>query len=219
MDLTEIIQSIGSLSYWGVAFIGLIANAFPLAPEEVILLAVGYLTGTGAFNIWIVTPIMIAGMFISDMVLFSISRRGGKLISRLKNKLKGKEKLQDDNWVRSHIKKIIFISRFIVYFRWIGPVLAGGVKTKWSTFLFYDFIALCVYVPTVLFTGNYFHNYLSEIVQGVANFKDYFLFIVGAVALFFFLKVLKKNFLKNISQAVSNYAPTIIPGLSKKRKK
>ncbi|NCS99451.1 DedA family protein [Candidatus Parcubacteria bacterium] len=216
MEVNEVIQSIGGLSYWGVAFIGLIANAFPLAPEEIILLAVGYLTGTGAFNIWIVIPIMIAGMFTSDIILFYLSRRGGKLITRLKSKIKGNKRLQDDNWVKNHVKKIIFISRFIVYFRWIGPVLSGGVKTKWETFLFYDFIALCVYVPTVLFTGNYFHNYLSAIVKGVGVFKDYFLLAVGLIVLIIFIRFLSKRFLKDITKTVTDYVPTIIPGLSKK---
>jgi membrane-associated protein len=217
MDLTEIIQSIGSLSYWGIAVIGLIANAFPLAPEEVILLVIGYLTGSGAFNIWIVAPIMIAGMFTSDMILFALSRKGGKFVTRLKNKVKGNKRLQDDNWIRIHVKKIIFISRFILYFRWIGPVLSGGVKTPWKIFLFYDFIALCVYVPTVLFAGNYFQNHLSAIVQGVGVFKNYFLFILGLILFIVFLRYINKGFLGKITKAVTDYVPTIIPGLSKKK--
>lgn len=216
MEVQEIIQSIGSYSYWGIAFIGLIANAFPLAPEEAILLVIGYLTGTGVFNIWLVAPIMIAGMFTSDIILFTLSRRGAKFVERLKKKVPTNKKLQDQNWIKAHVRKIIFISRFVIIFRFIGPVLSGGVKTKWSTFLFYDFLALCIYVPTVLFIGNYFQNYLSDIVQGVANFKDYFLFIVGILVLIVVLRTLSKRFLKDITKTVSDYVPTLIPGLSKK---
>ncbi len=215
MELNEIIQSLGSFSYWGIAFIGLIANSFPLAPEEIILLVIGYLTGTGAFNIFIVIPIMIAGMFTSDIILFSLSRRGGKFINKLKSKIKS-ENFQNEDWIKKHVKKIIFISRFVIYFRFLGPVLSGGVRTKWSTFLFYDFIALCVYVPTVLFVGNYFHNYISEIAQGVANFKDYFLLILGVIVVVLFLRFLSKSFFKNLTKAVTDYVPTIIPGLYKK---
>lgn len=216
MDLTATIQSIGSLSYWGIAIIGLIANAFPLAPEEVILLVLGYLTGTGAFKIWLVAPIMIAGMFTSDIVLFTLSRRGAKFVERLKKKVHKNKKFQDENWIKAHVKKIIFISRFVIIFRFMGPVLSGSVKTRWSTFLFYDFIALCVYVPTVLFIGNYFQNYLSDIVQGVADFKDYFLLAVGLIVVVIFFKTLSWDFLRKTTKRVGAYVPTIIPGLSKK---
>jgi membrane-associated protein len=216
MELNELIQSIGSYSYWGIAFLGLIANAFPLAPEEVILLVVGYLTGTGALNIWLVGALMIGGMFISDIVLFTLSRRGAKFVERLKKKVHTNRKFQDENWVKTHVKKIIFISRFVIIFRFIGPVLSGSVKTRWSTFLFYDFIALCIYVPTVLFIGNYFHNHLSAIVAGVAEFRNYFLFAVGLLISFVFFKLISWDFLRKITKKVGDYAPTIIPGLSKK---
>jgi membrane protein DedA with SNARE-associated domain len=216
MEEAELIHSIGTYSYWGIAFLGLIANAFPLAPEEVIILAVGYLTGTGIFNIWLVAPIMIAGMFISDIVLFTLSRRGAKFVDKLKKKVHTNRKFRDQNWVKKHVKKIIFISRFVVIFRFIGPVLSGSVKTKWSTFLFYDLIALCLYVPTVLFIGNYFHNHLSAIVAGVAEFRNWFLLAVGLVASVIFFKLISWDFLRKITKKVGDYAPTIIPGLSKK---
>ena len=219
MELTEIIQSIGGLSYWGIAIIGLVANAFPLAPEEVILLVIGYLTGTGAFNIWLVAPIMIAGMFTSDIILFTLSRRGAKVVERLKKKVPTNKRFQDQNWIKRHVRKIIFISRFVIIFRFIGPVLSGGVKTKWSTFLVYDFLALCVYVPTVLFTGNYFQNYLSDIIQGVANLKDYFLLAIGVIVVGLFIRFLSRTFLNDITKTVTDYVPTIIPGLTKKDKK
>ncbi|MFT5360233.1 MAG: membrane protein DedA with SNARE-associated domain [Candidatus Paceibacteria bacterium] len=218
MDLSEIIKSIGSLSYWGIAVIGLVANAFPLAPEEITLLVIGYLTGTGAFNIWITAPIMIGGMFVSDIILFTLARRGNRLLKRFKEKISKHRHLRDDSWVKKHIKKIIFISRFVIYFRFMGPVLAGSVRAPWKTFLFYDFIALCVYVPTVLFAGNYFQNHLSAIAQGVADFKNYFLFIIGVILFIIFMKLLSKNFLQKITKVVTDYVPTIIPGLSKKDK-
>jgi len=216
MDLPEIIQSIGGFSYWGIALIGLIANAFPLAPEEIILLVIGYLTGTGAFNIWIVIPIMIAGMFISDIILFTLSRRGNKLLTLFQKKIQGNRLLQDEDWVRRHIKKIIFISRFVIHFRFIGPVLSGSIKTKWSTFLFYDFIALCIYVPTVLGTGNYFHEHLSAIVHGIAVFKDYFFLFLGVVVVYVISRSISKDFILQITKRVTDYVPTIIPGLFKK---
>jgi membrane protein DedA with SNARE-associated domain len=216
MELNELIQSIGSYSYWGIAFLGLIANAFPLAPEEAILLVVGYLTGTGLFNIWLVGGLMIGGMFISDIVLFTLSRRGANFVEKLKKKVHTNRKFQDENWVKRHVKKIIFISRFVIIFRFIGPVLSGSVKAKWSTFLFYDFIALCIYVPTVLFIGNYFHNHLSAIIAGVAEFRNYFLLAVGLLVCFVFFKLISWDFLRKITKQVGDYVPTIIPGLSKK---
>lgn len=214
-----VIQSIGELEYGGLFLLALAANMIVPVPEEVLLLISGYLTGVGVFGYFTVAIIFISGMFISDIVLFYFSRRGGKYIDKLKNKIRNKHLADDGDFVKRNIKKIIFISRFLVYIRFIGPVLAGSSKTKWTTFLFYDFIALLVYVPFVLFIGNYFHENISLIIDGVARFKNYALFALFLIGVYLLFKYINKSFVNKIRKSVGDYMPTIIPGLSLKNNK
>lgn len=214
-----VIKWVGGLEYSGVFLLALAANMIVPVPEEVVLLISGYLTGVGIFKYHIVVGLFIVGMFISDVVLFYLSRKGGKYIQKLKEKIKTKNLAQDSEFVVKNIKKIIFISRFLVYIRFIGPVLAGTTKTKWKTFLFYDFIALCVYVPFVLFIGNYFHENISLIINGVARFRNYALFILFIIAIYLLFKYINKSFIRKITTSVMDYVPTIIPGLSIKKEK
>lgn len=209
-----IIESIGALTYGGLFLLALMSNMIIPIPEEIMLLISGYLTGVGTFNYFLTAGIFILGMFISDIVLFYLSRRGNKYILKLQEKIKSKNILKSEDYIKQNIKKIIFFSRFLVYIRFIGPVLSGSVKTRWSTFLFYDFIALLIYVPLVLFIGNYFHKNISAVIQGVSSGKNIILIILGLVILFFLAKMINKKFIKNLS----SYIPTIIPGLSRENK-
>jgi membrane protein DedA with SNARE-associated domain len=211
-----IINSIGGLQYGGLFVLALMANMIIPVPEEVILLVSGYLVGTGHFNYLTTALIFLSGMYMSDIGLFYLSRKGNKFVEKLKSKIKNKNFLQDEDFVKRHIKKIIFGSRFLVYIRFIGPVLAGSTKTKWSTFLFYDFIALLIYVPFVLFIGKYFHKNISSVLNGVSVGRNIALTIILIILGFILLKYINKKFIKDFSQKVSSYIPTIIPGLSKK---
>lgn len=214
-----IINWVGGLEYSGIFILALAANMIVPVPEEIVLLVSGYLTGVGIFRYHVVAIIFIVGMFISDVVLFYLSRKGGGYIEKLKAKIKNKNLAQDGDYVKKNIKKIIFISRFLVYIRFIGPVLAGSTQTKWKTFLFYDFIALCVYVPFVLFIGNYFHENISVIISGIAKFKNYILFVLFIFSIYLLFKYINKSFIKKITNSVIGYIPTIIPGLSIKNEK
>jgi membrane protein DedA with SNARE-associated domain len=209
-----IIESMGALTYGGLFLVALMSNMLIPVPEEIMLLISGYLTGTGTFNYFITAGIFIVGMFISDIVLFYLSRRGNKYILKLQEKIKSRNLMRSEEYIKNNIKKIIFFSRFLVYIRFIGPVLSGSVKTKWSTFLFYDFIALLIYVPLVLFIGNYFHKNISAVISGVSSGKNVILIIFGLIALFLMAKLINKKFIRNLS----SYIPTIIPGLSKENK-
>jgi membrane protein DedA with SNARE-associated domain len=66
----EIIRHISTLSYVGIFGISFIANVLVPVPEEVIILAMGYVAGTGAINFWITLGVVIVGSLLSDMGMF-----------------------------------------------------------------------------------------------------------------------------------------------------
>lgn len=216
-EANTIIESVGGLSYGGVFILAIISNVFVPVPEELILLAMGYLTGIGVFKYILVSAIFIAGMLLSDYVLYSLSLKGSKLTKRLVKRLEKRGVLKNEQYMRNNIKKIIFFSRFLVYLRFIGPVLSGYLKIPRKTFLKYDLLALIIYVNIFLGLGNYFHKKLDLILDGVAKVKNYILVGLAFIAVFLLFRYIQKNFMKWINK-VGEYIPTIIPGLEIKDK-
>ena len=73
METSEIIRQVGALSYLGIFGISFLANVVVPVPEEVVILAIGYVVGAETMNFWIVLPIVMAGMLLSDLIMFSAS--------------------------------------------------------------------------------------------------------------------------------------------------
>lgn len=213
MDKADIIaNSLGSLSYGGVFVVALLSNMVIPVPEEIVLLAIGYLTGIGIFMYPAVMAIFILGMLASDYLLYSLSLRGSHLVSKLHKRLEKRGLLKNETYLRKNINKIIFFSRFLVYLRFIGPVVAGSLKVHRRKFLTYDFLALVIYVNIFLALGNYFHKQISIISNGIAKFIHYFETVIIIVLVVIVLRYVQKNFLRWMKK-VGAYIPTIIPGL------
>ena len=216
MNETDIIlKSVGGLSYFGVFILAILSNIFVPVPEELIMLAMGYLSGNGLFIYPIVMALFIMGLLLSDYVLYSLAFRGSNLVKRFIRKLESRGLLKNDNHTRKHIKKIIFFSRFLVYLRFIGPIMSGYLKIKRKTFLTYDFLALVLYVNLFLGLGHHFHKQIEFITAGVARFKNYLFIGLLSIGTIIILNYIQKNFMKWI-QAIGDFIPTIIPGLEMK---
>lgn len=210
-----IVQSMGGLSYGGVFILALMSNIIIPIPEELVLLGMGYLTSLGIFKYYLVSIIFILGMLTSDYILYSLAKRGSKLTKKLQEKLEKKGILKNKEYLEKHINKIIFFSRFLVYLRFIGPVVSGTLGIDRKKFIKYDLLALVIYVNIFLGLGNYFHRQISFVTAGVARFKNYLLIVLAVVLSILLLRYIQKNFLKWITM-FGEYIPTIIPGLEKK---
>lgn len=214
MDNPDIIaKSLGGLSYGGIFLLAILSNIVIPIPEEIILLTIGYLTGIGIFSYPVTMAIFVVGMLFSDYILYSLSFHGSRLITRLRKRLQKQGILNHNElYLRKRIKKIIFFSRFLIYLRFIGPVVSGSLKIDRKTFLTYDGLALLIYVNIFMGLGNYFHKQINLISQGIGRFVHYFETIVIIILVIFVLRFIQKNFLKWIKK-LSGYIPTVIPGL------
>ncbi len=210
---------IGGLTYGGMFILALISNMVVPVPEEIVLIIVGYFTAKGHFYFFYSYGIFVAGMFISDTILYHMAYRGARITKKLREKIENNRHLKDEGFVKKHIKKIIFISRFLMYFRWIGPVISGISHVPYKKFAFYNFIALLFYVPLVLFLGFYFENYIDKIISDVNRIRNTFMMIFSIILLIIIAKNLNKKFIKSITDTLDEYMPTWIPGLSVKKDK
>lgn len=196
METSEIIRTVGALSYFGIFGIAFLANIVVPVPEEVVILAIGYVAGTGMINFWIVLPIVIVGMFLSDIIMFTASLRGNKIVRTVYDKFFSKIVPMNQEFIEQHIKKIIFVSRFLVNLRFIGPFLAGQAKATYKQFILLDGGAIVIYATVLLWAGHYFSNRIDSIFDGVGTFKNILLLVIGVVALITIMQAIKKAFLK-----------------------
>lgn len=213
MNETDIIlQSVGGLSYFGVLILAFLSNIFIPVPEELILVAMGYLSGNGLFVYPIVMALFITGLMISDYALYSLAYSGSRLVKGFIKRLEKRGLLKNEAYMKRHIKKIIFFSRFLVYLRFIGPIMSGYLKVNRKTFLTHNFLALVVYVNIFLGLGHHFHKQIEFITAGVARFKNYLLMALLMIGTVVVLRFVQKNFMKWL-RTIEDFIPTIIPGL------
>lgn len=206
MNGTEtLIAELGSLSYFGIFLISILANVFIPFPEEVVILGLGYLSGTGNANIWILIPLVISGLLISDIGMYYLSRGGNKWVNMFYQKVFA-DKLGDKLvWMNANINKVVFFSRFMVQLRFLGPFMAGQVKMPFKKFILIELAALFIYVPLFLGLGNYFHSRISSIIDGVNVARNIILTVAGLLIIFAIFKILKKKLMRIFKKIMSNY--------------
>ncbi len=175
----ELIQSLGGISYFGIFGISILANVFIPVPEEVVLLALGYIARSGGISIFAIMPIVMAGLLVSDVGMYILARSGNRLVTGFYNKFFAKRIGTHQYWIETHIKKVIFFSRFLMQLRFLGPFMAGHLKIRFRTFLFYELAALIIYVPFIVWIGWYFHARVAAIADGIGTIRNIILIIVG----------------------------------------
>ena len=132
----EVIKQLGALSYGGIWVVSFLSNVVIPIPEEIILLALGYLSGTGAVNGIIIIPLVITALLVNDVIIYKLSQRGSRITTFLYNKFFAKRiEKKGEVWVNTNIKSIIFYSRFLMQLRFLGPFLAGSQKLKQKDFV------------------------------------------------------------------------------------
>ena len=204
MEEASVIYSIiDAWSYLGIFGLALISNTFPLVPEEVFMLALGYIGSTSAFNLYYIGGIAFLGLAISDCVIFYLSRTGAKFYMRVVKKLLGDrfEKVTNNSFTKRHIGKIIFGSRFVIQVRFIGPFLAGHHRVSWKTFLLYDLAALALYVPLILFVGSYFQDRVVRILDGVGVVKNVIVISAILLILIIIMRSIQKGLLRSMYES------------------
>lgn len=199
----KLIMELSTLSYFGIFLISILANVFVPFPEEVVLLGLGYLSGTGNTNIWILIPIVIAGSALSDIGMYYLSRGGNKWVNMFYQKVFAKSVGDKMKWMNANINKVVFFSRFMVQLRFLGPFMAGQIKMPFKKFIKIDLLALLVYVPLFLGLGKYFHRRIAQIITGVEVARNIILIVLGFIIIFAIFRILKKKLMKIFEKIMS----------------
>ena len=166
-DPSATIATLEQLSYGGIFLITFFSGYIIPVPEEIVLLSVGYLSSVGVIHLGPAVIVSLLAIFASDCVLFYLAWHHNRYTERLKARLEQSWLAKSRLCSREHISRTIFLLRFVIGFRFVGPVLAGSLHTRWLTFILADLSALLISVPIFIFLGFHFNASFVSLVTRV----------------------------------------------------
>ncbi len=156
-------------SYAGLFALLLIAGLGLPLPEDIPLLAAGWLVSEGhaRFDGMVLTGLI--GVLVGDLLMFHMGRRYGAQIVEhrwfrriLKPWLLEKARQKYEH----HGAKIIFAARFMPGLRPVMFATAGMFRIKYWKFLIFDGSAALISVPLWVWIGREFPAYIKQILGG-----------------------------------------------------
>ncbi len=161
--LTDIIHSIGSLSYIVIFIIvfcetGLFVT--PFLPGDSLIFVIGSLSAIGALNLWISTIVLMSAAIIGDTVNYHIGKFLGPKIFKKQNVrfLNRKHLDKAHEFYEKHGGKTVIIARFIPIIRTFAPFVAGMGSMSYGRFILYNIVGGVSWVSICIFSGYFFGN-------------------------------------------------------------
>lgn len=167
-----IVQALTDYPYLGVALVFLLCGIGLPLPEEIVLLAAGYVCAKlpehadlPTMMVWCACAIL-----VGDMIPFLLGRIFGVRLLRLRwlRYFITKQRLATfDRWFRRRGDYVIVISRFLAGLRMVAFFTAGAMKMRWSRFLLLDGVGIVLLVPLLTWIGFRSANFIEEVIETV----------------------------------------------------
>jgi membrane protein DedA with SNARE-associated domain len=180
---------------------------FPL-PEDVPLIAGGYLVWDGTLE-WLPTILItLLGVLIGDTILYTFGRKLGYKIleqERVQTLFKPEKIRRTRAYFRKYGDKIVFFARFVAGFRAVAFFMAGTMKMNYRRFILFDATAALVSVPVWIGVGYglgyYLGDEISQILRSMRHLKAGFtIFVFGIIAIVVIRSFMKYNKAKKSDQ-------------------
>jgi membrane protein DedA with SNARE-associated domain len=140
---------------------------FPL-PEDVPLIATGYLIWEGTMT-WVPALLVtLLGVLLGDTILFFLGKRVGKKIlrqHRFQTIFPPARVRRAGAYFRKYGDKLIFFARFVAGLRAVVFFMAGAMKVRYWRFLLLDGLAALLSVPAWVLLGYGFGHFFGDQIQ------------------------------------------------------
>jgi len=167
-DLLPLILSFGYAGLFALVFAesGLFFGFF--LPGDSVLFSVGLLASQGAFNIFILVPLITAAAILGDSVGYWFGAKVGRKLFKKEDSLLFKQAYLDQTraYYDRYGAMTIIIARFIPVVRTFAPILAGVAHMRYSTFLRYNIIGGIVWGAGLPLLGYF----LGSVIPGIDRY-------------------------------------------------
>ncbi|MEZ6037140.1 MAG: VTT domain-containing protein [Planctomycetota bacterium] len=183
----QLVQAISDYPYIGVAMVFLLCGlGFPL-PEELVLLAGGYICFKYPERASLLPMMAWCGgaIMLGDLIPFTLGRVFGVRLLRLRwlRYFITKQRLATfDRWFRRRGDWVIVISRFLAGLRVVAFFTAGAMKMRWLRFLMLDGTGITLMVPLLVWAGFSSAEFIDEMIATVQKVERGLLWGVGGAA-------------------------------------
>ncbi len=186
----SLVETFREYPYVGVALVfAICAIGLPL-PEELVLIAAGYVCAKFPDNATVVGMMCwSAGSILSfDLVPYLLGRIFGARLLRIRwlRVVVTRKRLADfDRWFRRRGDLVIFFARFLAGIRTIAFFTAGVMKMPMRRFLLLDGLGISIIVPLMVWIGYRGAGVIDEVIARVQAVERGLLWLIvgGVVAL------------------------------------
>jgi len=168
----QLVAAITEYPYLGVALVFVLCGIGLPLPEELVLLAAGYVCAK--FPEHASLPLMMlwcAGAILTgDLIPFVLGRVFGVRLLRLRwlRYFVTKRRLAVfDGWFRRRGDLVIFIARFLAGLRVVAFFTAGTMKMPWRRFLLLDGLGIAVLVPLLTWIGYHSAGFIERAIATI----------------------------------------------------
>ena len=137
----------------------------PFLPGDSLLFAAGALAATGAFNIWVLIPLLMIAAILGDAVNYAVGDAvGPRVFSSVDRTGFWHRALNRDHLAKAHAffekygGKAIILGRFVPIVRTFVPFVAGAGTMTYSTFALYNVTGGVIWVGICTLGGYAFGN-------------------------------------------------------------
>jgi membrane protein DedA with SNARE-associated domain len=135
-------------------------------PEDIPLVAVGYLAYAGEINLIIGIVVSLIGILIGDTIIYYLGSKFGYDIARykiLRRVFTRKRLRRSERFFQKHGAKAVFFGRFVAGVRAATFFISGMMKLRYSVFITLDSLAALLSVPLFILIGFYFGENLDHL--------------------------------------------------------
>ena len=188
----EIIEAyIAEFTYGGIFLVLVLCGLGLPLPEDIPIIASGYLTHLGTIHFGIALAVNFAGVLIGDMIIFSIGYWLGPRATQhraVRLMLNPRRMKRVERFFARHGEKAIFFGRFLAGLRAPLFLAAGMMRMSVWRFLGIDLLAASLSVPVLFFGAYYFGEELGTLREMVGTTKSFFLLALFAGAAWYALR-------------------------------
>ncbi len=161
-------------TYLGLFVVLMLCGLGMPIPEDIALLAGGYLVHRGITRYPITLAVSLLGVVAGDNSLFLLGRHFGSGLVRYFGLERPRRKLQIERiqeFMQRHGHRAIFYARFLAGLRALINLTAGSFGVKPGVFFIYDLLGAVISVPVVVTIGYLFGTQLEKIVRFLGGFE------------------------------------------------
>ena len=183
----QLVEMFNTYPYLSVGLVFLLCGLGLPLPEEIVLIAAGYVCFNGVAEIGPMMAASAVAIMVGDIIPFALGRWLGLPLLRvrpMKLIITPQRLARFNRWFRRRGNLVIFFSRFVAGIRVVAYFTAGTVKMPWWRFIILDLCGIALIVPPLVYVGYRFGGTIQDAISQVQELERGILYtVLGAGAL------------------------------------